>query len=39
VIVDGVTRVRKSKVVGIDTKRLIAKANTIAAELALNVMP
>jgi 5-methylthioadenosine/S-adenosylhomocysteine deaminase len=38
VIVDGITRVRRGKVLGVDQKRLIAKANALAAELAAKVI-
>ena len=38
-VVDGLVRVRNGKVLGVDSKRLIVKANAVAAELALQVMP
>lgn len=38
VIVDGVTRVRKGKVLGIDTKKLIVKANSLAEVLSAKAL-
>jgi cytosine/adenosine deaminase-related metal-dependent hydrolase len=34
VFVDGVQRVKKGKVLGADTKKLVKKANALATELA-----